>query len=106
MALSATTGLKPEVIDQIQGVFSRFPEVASVTLYGSRAKGTYRNGSDIDLCVRLSRKAPSGSDWYAPLAEALDDLDLIYTIDLSFYDDIENPQLIDHVNRVGVPLYP
>jgi len=36
----------------------------------------------------------------------LDDLGLIYKIDLSFYQQIENPDLVDHIDRVGIRLYP
>lgn len=42
-------GLKDETIEHVHDVFSRFPQIEEVIIYGSRAKGTYRNGSDIDL---------------------------------------------------------
>ena len=39
-------GLKSEVFTQIRRIFSQFKEIDTVILYGSRAKGTYHNGSD------------------------------------------------------------
>ncbi len=44
-------GLGPEVIDSINRVLAAHPEVHQAILYGSRAKGNYRAGSDIDLCL-------------------------------------------------------
>lgn len=40
-------GLAQEDIDEIQGVFIRYPVVEIAVLYGSRAKGNYRYNSDI-----------------------------------------------------------
>jgi predicted nucleotidyltransferase len=35
----------------------------------------------------------------------LDDLLLPYKIDLSIFENISNPDLIDHINRVGIIFY-
>lgn len=45
-------GLKDTSIQKIRGVFARYPQVEKAVLYGSRAKGNYKNGSDIDLTLR------------------------------------------------------
>jgi predicted nucleotidyltransferase len=47
-----TYGLKAKVIDRIKKVFASYPEVEEAILYGSRAKGNYSNGSDIDLVLK------------------------------------------------------
>lgn len=44
-------GLSDKVIAELQALLARFPEVQSAVIYGSRAKGSYRDGSDIDLCL-------------------------------------------------------
>ena len=44
-------GLKENIITDICNVFSRFSEIEKVVIYGSRAKGNYKNGSDIDLTL-------------------------------------------------------
>ena len=44
-------GLSESVVYRICAVFSRYPQAAEAILYGSRAKGTYRKGSDIDLTL-------------------------------------------------------
>lgn len=95
------TGLSPQDIALYQSVFARFPQVASVTLYGSRAKGNYRPASDIDLTLTGTL------DWqtFNQLEQALDDLMLPYQIDLSIYDQIDNPDLIEHIRRAGKVFY-
>lgn len=95
-------GLEESVIMQIHSVFAQFPAIHKAILYGSRAKGTYKTGSDIDLCL-------FGTDLTLPLLykieEALDDLLLPYSFDLSIYDHLVNQELIAHINRVGIPFY-
>ena len=95
-------GLKEEVISQISGVFADFPEIELVLLYGSRAKGNFKNGSDIDLTMKGNQL---GLTILSKISDALDELLLPYTIDLSIYDQIENLQLIEHIERVGVVFY-
>jgi predicted nucleotidyltransferase len=95
-------GLKPVVIEQIKQVFAAHREIDQAILYGSRAKGTYQNASDIDLCLR-------GENLSLPLQfkieSELEDLLLPYKIDLSIFHQLDSPDLIDHINRVGVELY-
>lgn len=93
------TGLKRETIDQIQNCLSRFPEIDKAVLYGSRAKGTFRRGSDIDLSL-LGKKI--GSSVISKLDIALDDLMLPYTFDISIYAQIDNDHFKEHIDRVGM----
>jgi predicted nucleotidyltransferase len=91
-------GLKESTIEQIQSVFSRHEAVEEVILYGSRAKGTYRNGSDIDLTIK-------GKDVTLSELFQLDDLLLPYKIDLSLKHKLNDAELVAHIERVGKPLY-
>ena len=95
-------GLKLSTIGKITGVFAAVPEVEEVILYGSRAKGNYRHGSDIDLTIK-------GKDLTLTLLlkieGMLDDLLLPYKIDLSLFDSLDDPDLLDHIRRVGVVIY-
>jgi len=95
-------GLKDKNIQQINSVLTQYSEVEKAILYGSRAKGNYRNGSDIDLTL-----IGKGLDLTLvfKIENQLDDILLPYTIDLSILDKIENPDLIEHINRVGVVFY-
>ena len=96
-------GLKEATLQKIGAVFARYPQVDKAVLYGSRAKGNYKNGSDIDLMLR------GGSDLtlnvlYQIIGE-LDDLLLPYTIDLSIFSDISDPDVVEHIRRVGITFY-
>lgn len=91
-------GLKETTIDAINGVFARHKGIAQVIIYGSRAKGNYRDGSDIDLTI----KAPTlGLNELYRIEDELDDLLLPYKIDLSLLHHIGNPDLVAHIGRVG-----
>jgi len=102
-------GLKPEVIHQIQTVFATFLDIKEAVLYGSRAKGNYKNGSDIDLTLKTTnhvteqRNKPTLS--LTTVGATLDELDLPYSIDLSIYENINTADLIEHIDRVGVVFY-
>ena len=96
-------GLKDEVLEKINTTFAKVEPVEKVVLYGSRAKGTHHNGSDIDICLH-GRNLTLQNAVY-PLMELLDKLYLPYSFDISIFDHIDNPALIEHITRVGVVLY-
>jgi predicted nucleotidyltransferase len=83
-------------------VFRAHPEVAEVRIFGSRAKGTHRPESDVDLA--LSGKV-SGLQAEAIAAE-LDELPLPYHFDVVVFDLIKLEPLREHIERVGIRLFP
>jgi predicted nucleotidyltransferase len=95
-------GLKETTIEKICAVFAGFPQVEKAVLYGSRAKGNYKNGSDIDLT--LHGKDLTLNVLYK-IDQELDDLLLPYTFDLSIFERLSDPDFIDHIQRVGVVFY-
>jgi predicted nucleotidyltransferase len=95
-------GLKDNVIGQIRQVFTQYPELETVLLYGSRAKGNFKPGSDIDLTCIGERLTQSILN---KIENDIDDLLLPYTFDISILKNISNPDFIDHVNRVGLVFY-
>lgn len=95
-------GLNNHIIEQINGVFKKHTELDQVILYGSRAKGNYKNGSDIDLTIigkQLELKLTN------KIENELDDLLLPYTFDISIYSHIKNKNLLEHINRIGKEFY-
>lgn len=95
-------GLEDITIKRIKGVFQRFPMVEQVILYGSRAKGNYKPGSDIDLTVKGKDLNLSVMN---EISLMLDDLLLPYMIDISVFSHIKDRDLIDHIERVGIVFY-
>ncbi len=95
-------GLKECTIAKLVSLFASVPEIQQAILYGSRAKGTFRNSSDIDLTLRGDLVSHSQLQ---QLENKIDDLLLPYGVDLSLLHQITNPELLDHINRVGIVLY-
>ncbi len=95
-------GLKETTIEKIQSVLARYPEIEKAVLYGSRAKGNYRNGSDIDLTLMGDGLT---HNQLLRIETEIDDLLLPYKMDLSLYQQIENPDLLKHIDRVGITFY-
>ena len=96
-------GLPQSAVQKICAVLSRYPQVEKAILYGSRAKGNYKNGSDIDLTLRGD--ADLTLNVIYKILDDLDELLLPYTIDLSIFNDISDPDVIEHIQRVGVTFY-
>jgi predicted nucleotidyltransferase len=96
------SGLSEETIHKIRDVFSHYPWIEKAILYGSRAKGTYRDGSDIDIAL-----VGDGMDitLLNAIRGEIDDLLLPYTFDISSLSSIDNHDLVEHIKRVGVVLY-
>jgi predicted nucleotidyltransferase len=101
-AIAASLGLSQTTLGKLNDVFKLHSAINSVLIYGSRAKGNYRVGSDIDLTIK------GGVMDFAELMQIedqIDDLFLPYTVDLSQYDQLTNVDLIEHIDRVGVVIY-
>lgn len=95
-------GLSDTEINKINQVFSSFPEIEKVIVYGSRAKGNFRAGSDIDMTL-------TGKDLNLYIINEvntkLDDLLMPYIFDLSVLKQIKNQDFTDHIRRVGTIFY-
>ncbi len=95
-------GLDSDTVEQIHSVFKKYPEIEEGILYGSRAKGNYREGSDID--ITLKGKAITEqirSDVWLDL----DDLMTPYLFDISDFKTLQSTSLIEHINRIGLIFY-
>lgn len=79
---SGQFGLPTDVLDQLRAVLRKQKKVQGVILYGSRAKGNFKPGSDIDLT--LVAPTMTLSELLA-LENEIDDLLLPYKVDLSLY---------------------
>ncbi len=98
MNIAVSFGLTDQVIQKINSIFQKHTNIEKVVLYGSRAMGNFKPGSDIDLMVVGPDLMTSD---LLKLENELDDLLLPYKIDLSLHHKIENKNLLDHVSRVG-----
>lgn len=85
--------------EQLISIFKKYPDIQKVKLYESRAKGNFKNGSDIDLTI-FSEKMDTKNLLH--LQNEIDDLLLPYKVDLSLFRLIDNAELVEHIERVGV----
>jgi predicted nucleotidyltransferase len=97
------SGLSHDVMKRIISVISQYPQIDEVVLYGSRAKGNYHPGSDIDLTFKGDQL---NLQVLNQVSNQLDDLLLPYLFDLSIFQQIENLDLLERIERVGQVIYP
>jgi len=100
--MNSIHGLSEQTVSRITCVLERFPAVEKAVLFGSRAKGVHRRGSDIDLAV-----VGVGLNWrvLGKIEDALDDLLLPYKFSLIIYNDNTEPAVAAHIRRVGCSFY-
>lgn len=99
---SSSVGLSREELKALQNVFSKYPEIESVVLFGSRAMNTHKHGSDVDLLLR-GKKIDFGT--VANVHGDLADTTLPYFFDVLSENTLESPELKEHVRRFGVVVY-
>ena len=96
-------GLEQKDIDEIMQIAAQFPEIEKISIFGSRAKGNYNKGSDVDLAIfgkNINR------DIIVKLSEKLNSESFLpYFFDIVHYENIENGKLKEHINRIGKILY-
>jgi predicted nucleotidyltransferase len=95
-------GLDQKTIDKINSVFEKHSEIEKVIIYGSRAKGNYRTGSDIDLTLFGNDLK---YDLIGKVNSEIDDLNTPYLFDISIFQMLNTPSLEEHINRVGKLFY-
>jgi uncharacterized protein len=100
--MTAQHGLTDKTLTQITGVLACFSDVEKAVLFGSRAKGTHKPGSDIDLALVGDKL-----DWrtIGRIETALDDLPLPHRFSLVIFNDRTDPEVAEHIRRVGIPLF-
>ncbi len=96
-------GLSERSMEIIREIYARFDAVERVIVYGSRAMGTFREGSDIDMTIIADGEFTESE--LLDVADAFDDSMLPYLVDVSIFSELKNPDLIDHIKRRGKILY-
>lgn len=96
-------GLTEEDLTDVARAFQSVPEIEKAVLFGSRAKGTAKRGSDVDLALVGSAVNRSA---LVELSMVLNEETLLpYRFDLLDYQTIDNPALKEHIDRVGIVIF-
>jgi uncharacterized protein len=94
-------GLSRREMDLICDVFRRHPEVSGAMLYGSRAKGTHRPESDVDLAIHGNVDALRAES----IAAELDELPLPYRFEVKVFAAVRSAALREEIRCGGVLVY-
>jgi predicted nucleotidyltransferase len=95
------SGISEKIIGQLRILFSTNSKIEEAIIFGSRAKGTHRPGSDIDIA--LKGKSITLDD-VLNLSIAIDELWIPNKVDLVIYDRITEPELKRHIEQVGISI--
>ncbi|MFN3995948.1 MAG: nucleotidyltransferase domain-containing protein [bacterium] len=95
-------GISEKILKAICNVFSKYPEVEKAAIIGSRARGNYQKGSDIDIVIWAPELDFSK---YLRLVAELEDLEIPYKIDLLKYELISNNSIKEHIEKVGKEIF-
>ena len=102
-SMQQRTGLSPGDLQTIVQAVQSVPQVRQLLLFGSRAKGSYKPGSDVDLAIKGENIT---YDITVQLASTLNQtLRLPYFFDVLDYHSIAEPKLLEHIDRVGLALF-
>lgn len=97
-----TFSLSQKEIEQICRILKQFPQIEEGLIFGSRAMGNQKRGSDIDLAIKGKTDLSLAAKVKSRLEE---DLPLPYFFDVIDYHSIGNPQLKEHIDRFGKVIY-
>lgn len=96
-------GLLDRDLDNIISTISEYKEVGSAVIFGSRAKGNYKKGSDIDLSLKGLELTPEIiKDISVQLNEYLP---IPYFVDVIDYTHLEKEELKKHIDHFGELIY-
>lgn len=93
-------GLDDSTISILSHYFANQTGIDSVIIYGSRATGTYKNGSDIDFAIRCADARLIGK-----IINDLQDLPIPYLCDVTDYNRLTHAPLKAQINKNGIIFY-
>jgi len=99
----ALFGLGDKDIENIIAVLKKESSIEQAIIFGSRVKGNFKRGSDVDIVLKGRGVT---EEIASHISFALnEESPLPYKFDVLTYDTIDNPQLLDHIQRVGQIIY-
>lgn len=100
--MSKLSALNKTTTEQLSKIFQSYEQVKEVVMYGSRAKGTHNERSDIDLAIRNSN---INRHTLGKIKLQIDNSNIPYLVDLQIVEKIKNPSLLEHIQSIGKVIY-
>lgn len=101
--MNSNFGLKASDMAAICSILKKYPAVTEVYIFGSRAKGNYKTGSDVDIALKgngITLQTVSNVSF-----ELNEETNMPYKFDVLNYHTIAEPALIEHIQRIGILFY-
>ncbi len=101
--MNADFGFRPGDLELICSILEKEFEIEQALIFGSRAKGNYQLGSDVDIALKgktISPKTVTKVRFFLN-----EEIPLPYKFDVLNYHSIQEPSLVEHINRVGIEIY-
>lgn len=96
-------GISDKSYTLLLDAFKHYAQIEEVILFGSRAKGNYKKGSDIDLAIKGEKCTPELAVGIAGFING--ELPVPYMIDIIDYNTLNHAGLKEHIDRAGVTFY-
>lgn len=96
-------GLKQGDLESIIAIIQQQAEVEEALIFGSRAKGNYKNGSDIDIALKGADVNNTTTGIISYLLN--EETQMPYHFDILNYHTIANKDLVKHIDRAGMRFY-
>lgn len=97
-----TFGLSERNVETIIEILSKYSSISCVRIFGSRAKGNYKTGSDIDLAIMNDGFS---TDDLMRIQADFAESSLPFFVDIINYQTISHPELKEHIDRAGIIFY-
>ena len=96
-------GLLNSDIENIILILNKQTKIENAFIFGSRAKGNFKNGSDVDIALKGTEL---DFDTVSQISYLLnEETNMPYKFDVLDYNKINEPQLKEHIDRVGIEFY-
>lgn len=96
-------GLRESDLSAMHHVLEKYADVAQAYIFGSRAKGNYQTGSDVDIALKgeqLTHQTVRNISY-----ELNEETNMPYKFDVLNFHTITEPALVEHISRVGQVFY-
>ncbi len=93
-------GIPERTKNELLNYFKSKPEIEKVVLYGSRAKGNFHNGSDIDFAIWTDEH-----DKISSISDDLDNLPTPYKFDVTDYKILSHQGMKNNIDNDGILFY-